>query len=326
MLHKISSFFFMLILTITSLFGLPLNGYESKQLFNDIGFEKGFSVIGQETENGEGVKLGNFTYNEATETPDWMIAQWNSGNCLWNDRIESDKYTITDGSTKTVTYNPEDASISLRLNAANVYNGEAATYENWPHLLLEQSPICDYNNLNENDKAFYNCSADSIVLSLDIKISDFVNTTNKEGVNAVQFLTYIYLKGTDNNKFMWFGLNLFDDRGYQDETWSLDKGSGQMIFCLSTKDTFGSNRKSLFRNGKPYISDEWVHVEVDLKPYIEKAMKKANKSATFDDEVNAEDFYIGGTNIGYEIHGNYDCTVDIKNFKLTSYNRTGSIL
>lgn len=325
MFHKISSFFFMLILTITSLFGLPLKGYESKQLFYDIGFENGFSVVGQETVNGEGVKLGNFTYNEDTESPYWMIAQWNSGNCLWNDRIDSEKYTITDGLTKAVTYKPADKSISMRLNAANVYKGEAATYENWPHLLLEQSPICDYNQLNESDKTFYNCSADRIILSLDIKLSDFIDTTNKEGVNAVQFLSYIYLKGTDNNKFIWFGLNLFDDRGYQSETWALDKGSGQMIFCLSTKDTFGSNRKSLYRSGKPFVSDEWVHVEVDLKPYIEKAMKKANESDTFADKVSANDFYIGGTNIGFEIHGNYDCTIDIKDFKLTSYNKTGSV-
>ena len=37
--------------------------------------------------------------------------------------------------------------------------------------------------------------------------------------------------------------------------------------------------------------------------------------------IAEEDFYIGGTNIGFEIHGNYDCTVDIKNFNITSYNR-----
>ncbi len=324
--NKIASLFFMFILAFNSAFGLPLNGYESRQLFNDTEFEKGFTVMSQKVENGVGVELGNFTYNESTDKPDWMIAQWNSGNCLWADRIESDKYTITDGLTKTVTYNPDDKSVSMRLNAANIYNGEPAPMENWPHLLLEQSPICNYNELSEKDKTFYNCNTDRMVLALDIRLKDFLDTTNKEGVNATQFLAYFYLKGTNDSNFIWFGVNLFDDRGYFDETWALDEGSGQMIFCLSTKDTFGSKRNSLFRNGKPYVSDEWTHVEVDLKPYIEKAIAKANSSNTFGEKVTVEDFYIGGTNIGFEIHGNYDCTVDIKDFKITSYNKTGCIV
>lgn len=311
----------MLILHITSYFDLPFDGYEQKKLFNDADFANGFTVMSQQTENGAGIPLGKFTYNESENSPSWMIAQWNSGNCLWENSIESDKYTITDGLTKTITYNPEDKSVSMRLNAANVYNGEAATYENWPHLLLEQSPICDYQALSEDDKAFFNCSADRIVLNLDIRLKDFVDTTNKDGVNATQYLAYFYLKGTETHDFIWFGVSLFDDRGPTDTAWSLDEGSGQMIYCLSSKNTFGSDRKSLFRKGKPYISDEWTHVEVDLTPHIEKAMKKANDSDTFSREVKAEDFYIGGVNIGFEIHGNYDCTVDIKNFNLTSYNK-----
>lgn len=324
MFIKISSFFFMLILTFSSFFGIPLKGYETKELFNDGDFENGFTVMSQHTENGAGIKLGNFTYNETTEEPSWMIAQWNSGPCLWENNVSEDKYAITDGLAKTVTYNPEEKSVSMRLNAANVYNGEAATYENWPHLLLEQSPICNYNELSEAEKVFYNCSADRIVLSLDIRLKDFVDTTNKDGVNAVQFLTYFYLKGTDNNKFIWFGADLFDNRGYQDTNWSLDKASGQMIYCLSTKDTYHLKSKSLFRNGKPFVSDEWVHIETDLTPHIEKAMKKANESDTFSQKVSTEDFYISGTNIGFEVHGNYDCTVEIKNFKLTSYKKTGN--
>ncbi len=326
MFLRISSFFFVLILTFSSLFGIPLKDYETKELLGDGDFKNGFTVMSQQTENGAGIKLGNFTYGETAEAPCWMIAQWNSGPCLWENNISEDKYTISDGLTKTVTYNPEDKSVSMRLNAANIYNGEPATYENWPHLLLEQSPLCDYNELNDKDKKFYNCSADRIVLSLDIKLKDFVDTTNNDGVNAVQYLAYFYLKGTDNNKFIWFGADLFDNRGYNDTNWSLDKASGQMIYCLSTKDTYHFKSRSLFRNGKPFVSDEWVHVEIELTPHIENAIKKANESETFESEVSAKDFYIGGTNIGFEVHGNYDCTVEIKNFKLMSYNKTGSSL
>lgn len=320
MFAKILSLIFMLYLAISSAFGIPLSGYESKQLFRDPEFEKGFSVVSQQTENGAGVKLGDFIYNE-NSTPDWMIAQWNSGKCLWADRVESDKYTITDGLTKTVKYNPAEKSVLMRLNAANIYNGEAAGDGAWPHLLLEQSPICDYASLSDKEKSFYNCSADRIVASLDIKLSDFVDTTNKDGINAAQFLAYFYMKGTEKHEFIWFGLNLFDDRGYQDTYWALDKASNCMIYSLSTKDTYGFKSRSLFRNGKPYVSDEWVHVEIDLTEHINDAVKRANEDNIFGREISKEEFYFGGTNIGFEIHGNYDCTVEIKNFNLTAYNK-----
>ncbi len=317
MISKIFSFLFMIYIALTSALGIPLKGYESKQLFADPDFRNGFTVMSQQTVNGNGVALGDFTYGALTK-PSWMLSQWGSGKCLWADRAESDVYTITDGSTKFVTYNPEDKSVSMRLNAANVYNGAPAGEGSWPHLLLEQSPI----PFADSEKAFYNCSSGRIVLSLDIRLSDFKASANPEGVNAAQYLAYFYLKGTNDKDFIWFGVNLFDDRGYQDTYWALDEASNQMIYCISTADTYGTKGRSLYRNGRPFVSDEWVHIELDLTPHLEQAMARANESDTFGRQVSLNDFYIGGTNIGFEIHGNYDCTVDIKNFNLTSYKRT----
>ena len=37
--------------------------------------------------------------------------------------------------------------------------------------------------------------------------------------------------------------------------------------------------------------------------------------------VPKEDMYFDGVNIGYEIHGNYDCTVEFKNFNMVAYNK-----
>ena len=316
MVSKVVSFLFMIYVALTSALGIPLKGYESKLLFADPDFKNGFTVMSQQTVNGSSVALGDFTYGTGTK-PSWMIAQWGSGKCLWADRAESDVYTITDGSTKFVTYNPEDKSVSMRLNAANVYNGAPAGEGSWPHLLLEQSPI----PFADSEKDFYNCSSGRIVLSLDIRLSDFKASTNPEGINAAQYLAYFYLKGTNDKDFIWFGVNLFDDRGYQDTYWALDEASNQMIYCVSTADTYGTKCRSLYRNGRPFVSDEWVHIELDLTPHLEQAMARANESYTFGRQVSLDDFYIGGTNIGFEIHGNYDCTVDIRNFNLTSYKR-----
>lgn len=322
MFSRISSFIFMLILSLSSLLDIPLYGYQSKQLINDSQFENGFYVLSQQTENNNSVKLGEFAYSESSDSPSWMIAQWNSGPCLWTDKDESDRYTITDGKTKWLTYNPLDNSVSMRLNAANVYNGAPAGDTAWPHLLLEQSPFVDYSTLSDEEKAFYSCDSDRLILSLDIKLSELIDTTNNEGINAVQYLAYFYLSAVDGSNFIWFGVNVFDNRGYQDTYWAPDSVGGLMIYSLSTKDTYGLKSKSLFRNGKPYVSDEWVHIEIDLAPHIDKLIKNANSSGIYSKELSAGDFYISGTNIGFEIHGNYDCTVAIKDFSLTSYNRT----
>lgn len=322
MFDKFISIIFIIILNITSVMNIPLYGYESKALLNDTDFSDGFSILSQETQNNSSVKIGDFIYNDNSESPSWMIAQWNSGPCLRKNRANSDKYTLTDGKTKFITYNPAENSVSMRLNAAEIYGGEPAGDTEWPHLLLEQSPIVDYNSLSDKDKAFYNCDADRMVVSLDIRLKDLVDTTNHDGINAVQYLAYFYLTGTDGNKFIWFGLDLFDNRGNNDTYWAPDSAGGLMIYTLSTKDTYGSTFRTLNCFGKPHVGDDWVHIEVDLAPHIAKAIEAANESNTFGKSVNKSDFYISGTNIGFEIHGNYDCTVEIKDFQLTSYNKT----
>lgn len=319
MFAKIASFFFMLCLIISSLFGTSLKGYESKALFNDPDFSNGFYVLSQEN-NAEGTeRKGVFSYGENESSPSWMIAQWNSGNCLWDNNVSSDKYTITDNSTKWVTYNPEEKSVSLRLNASEIYKGEPAGYESWPHLLLEQSPINDYFTLSDEEKSFYNLEDNRIVLDLDIKITDYKKSTNPEGINATQFLAYFYLKDTDGHNFIWFGVNLFDDRSLGDTYWAKDTLSGNMIYSVSTKDTYGFKSRALLKNGEPVVSDDWTSIKSDLTPYLKDCIKRANKDNVFGEKVSLADFYIGGTNIGFEVHGNSDCTVEIKNFNLTSY-------
>ena len=306
-------------LVVCSVLGIVSQKYESKTLFADDGFENGFSVVSMDASQ-ETKLLGDFTYSDNENKPSWMIAQWNSKHCLWDERIESDKYTITDGITKSVTYNPDDKSVSMHLNAQNVYCGAPADVASWPHLLLEQSPIDGYSEMTDREKEFYNCSADKMILNLDIRISDFKDTTNPEGTNAAQFLAYFYVKGTNEQDFVWFGVNLFDSRGPMQTYWSMDtSGSNRMIYTISTEDVYGFKARSLFRNGKPYVSDRWTKVRLDLTPHLDALIEKINEENLFGRHVERSDFYIGGTNIGFEILGNFDCTVDIKNFNITSY-------
>ncbi len=297
--------------------------YNATRLFKDEAWEFGF-VVKKQDQSGD---AGEWRYNNILK-PLWSIGPWWTNNCLIEQRLmDGDKYKLADkDGIKELKYNPEEKSLSFKLDASKVYNGRAAKGTNeelWPHLLIEQKIGDVYKNLNEDDKIRYDANADKIYLEMDIRMTDFKDTTNPEGVNAVQFLSYYYLALKDvPGKMIWFGANLFDSRGagLEKTSWHLDTASNSMIYCISTADTYDGAENSFFVDGKVVEpSEEWKHIRIDITPHIERCISIANKDMTFGKQVTIDDFYIKGCNVGFEIHGNYDCTFEIKNFNLISY-------
>lgn len=273
----------------------------SHEIIRDSSFENGFTILSQQTNGAAAIPLGNWTYNEDT-VPTWELAQWSSGKCLWEDRVDDgNKYTITDGSSKWVTYDPEDKSISLRLNAADVYKGQPAGGSNWPHLLIEAGT------------EIASCDADRIYLSFDVRLVDYKPTTNPAGINAVQINPFIYLKAKDKTKFIWFGASVFDDRGPTAQSWQLDASSGNMIYGISNTNTYGKETQLTTDMG-------WVHVNLNIRPYIDHCCYLANTDGTYGSDIKASDFEITGTNFGFETHGNIDCTFAIRNYSIQIWN------
>ena len=71
----------------------------------------------------------------------------------------------------------------------------------------------------------------------------------------------------------------------------------------------------LFEKGE-YIS----YANCGLPYYIGGTIKERD-SLFVQTPESPEDMYIGGVNIGYEIHGNYDMTMEFKNFDMISYSK-----
>ena len=299
--------------------------FKSERLFKDEAWEYGF-VVNKEDQSGV---AGEWRYYKRLK-PLWQIGPWWTGNCLIENRlVDGDEFKLADkDGIKELKYNPEEKSLSFKLDASKVYGGRAAKGTNeelWPHLLIEQKIGDIYKELSEEDKVRYSADADKIYLEMDIRMTDFKDTTNPEGVNAVQFLSYYYLALKDvPGKMIWFGANLFDSRGagLEKTNWQLDTASNYMIYSISTADVYGGAENSFFVDGKVVEpSEEWKHIRIDITPHIERCISIANKDLTFGKEVTIDDFYFKGCNVGFEIHGNYDCTFEIKNFNLVSYNQ-----
>lgn len=278
-----------------------------KYLFGNSGFTNGFAVRSQLRSDGSYEDLGTFPENSAS--PEWILAQWNSGPCLWDDRVDTgDPNVLTDGKVKTVTYDPVQDSVSLRLNAAGYYDGAPAGEDAWPHLLLENTSSSDFFDDSP-------LSAGKYVVSGDLRLADFKPDCVGEGVSAAEFLIFLYVRATDGPEFVWFGMRIFDSRGLQPTNWQHDIASGCMIYALSTVDSMGGRTNAL----RLKTTKEWTHFEVDLTPHIKKLVNQINESGVFGRQITADDLCFTGTNIGWEIHGSFDCAMEIKNYKLTRY-------
>jgi hypothetical protein len=283
-------------------------------------------------------------YCETDEKPLWHIGPWWIGTGegmtpvdLWDDRDTSaDKYTMTDKyGINTVKYNPEENSIIMRQNVANMYKGKPhikddkstdgvneENYKWWPHLLLEQSTALT----GAVDKVRNSAAADRTFMEIDIRMNDYKPTTNLEGANVQSFLIYAYLV-TDKapGQKIWFGLNLFTGLSASPNVmpiWTPDSAAHQYMYKIPFPAVYGSVEESFNpAPGVAAVSDEWKHLRLDVTPHIDRAVEWANRDNIFGIEVTKEDMYFDGVNIGYEIHGNYDCTVEFKNFNMVAYNK-----
>ena len=301
-------------------------GYTATGLFKDVGFEKGFYVSHFEQKNVDLEERKWQDYASANEEPIWSIGPWWCGYDLWENRdTNTDKYTLTDTKgINTVKYNPEEKSLSLRVNATKIYNGEPhiiEEYKWWPHLYIDQS----YKKV-PFDKVKNSAAADRMFVEFDVKLSDFKDTINTEGTNSCQFVIYFaLLSDKDPSSHIAFGVAPLNGTSANPSVmpnWAPESAAQQFMYNLRQAEIFGGMENSFNpEKGVMAISDEWKHVRVDITEHIERCAEWASRDRAFGTDVTKEDLYFGGCDFGFEIHGNYDCTVEIKNLDMIAYNK-----
>ena len=302
-------------------------GYNATRLLQDEGFERGFYVTHYEQKQVD-LEQRKWQY-ASTEKPLWLLGAIWCNHDLYDNRdaskpanVIADTYGINE-----VAYNAEEKSLKLHLDATKVYNGQAhdnAKQNWWPHLLIEQKEEVASFNKKRNSAA-----ADRMFVEFDVKLSDFKYTTNTDGINACQFLAYFYLM-TDKapGQRIWFGLSIFDDRMGGNKklvpSWQPDSAARMYMYGIPEAVVYDGIENSLTPERGTYsVSNEWKHVRLDVTPHIERAIEWANRDKIFGADVTLtkEDMYFSGANIGFEIHGNYDATFEIKNFNMVSYDK-----
>ncbi len=305
----------------------PVEENKGMQIIPDIDLRKGIQLLSQKDHNNGNrfsVLDTHDFYGGTAQSPVWRLAQWDSGPCLVANRIESDVTTITDGVGRTFAYYPDEKRMKFELDTSLYYKGKAAVSgDYWPHLLAEQNSFLTSYDLDTMQ--YLTCDPERLVLSLDIRLTEFSQTPiNGDWARAAQFQMYFYVKGLETSDFCWFGVHFFDNRfDNTDHNIGYDGGkpdaSNAMIFTIGTKYTYANSGRTLYKNGQPDTSGEWVHVEIDLKPYLEEMLARGKQDGYFDANSLSE-LYIDGMNVGWETIATFDHTMEMKNIELVSYN------
>ena len=301
-------------------------GYTATGIVQDPTFERGFYVSHFEQKQ---VDLEQRKWQTgSTEKPLWQIGPWWSDHDLWENRDPAnDAYTVSDTyGINSIKYNPEEKSLTMRLNGTKIYNGQPHIAEerySWPHFLIDQnSSICSF------DKKANSANADRMFLELDVRLADYKPTTNPDGVLVCDFLAFFYLQ-TDKapGQRIWFGFDLFkgaklDASEKATPMWAKDSAAKQYIYGIPSAVVYDGIENSLNPEpGVALVGSEWKHVRLDVTKHIARAVEWANRDNAFGVPVTVEDMFISGMNIGYEMRGNFDCTIEFKNFNMIAYNK-----
>ena len=145
-------------------------------------------------------------------------------------------------------------------------------------------------------------------------------------MNRLQFPLFFYLL-TDKapTHLIWFGVSLLNGFDFMPTTtpsWLPDSAAHMYMYSVPMATAYGGVENSIYKNdGKLTATDEWTHMRVDITPHIDRALEWANRDNIFGSIVKKSDFYFSGANIGFETHGNFDYTVEFKNFNMVSYNK-----
>lgn len=296
------------------------------QIIPNTDFKGGIQLISQKDHaNGDAFSVldTHDFYGDSATNPVWRLAQWDSGPCLVKNRVESASTTITDGVGRTFAYYPDENRMVFELDTGLYYQGRPAVVgDYWPHLLIEQDNFS--KSMSGDETPYLSCDADRIVLSMDIRLTEFSETpVDGDWVRAAQFLMYFYVRGVETNDFCWFGVQLFDNRADRTDHYiGYDGGkadsSGAMVYSIGSRFVYRNSGRTLYAKNKPDTGGEWVHVEVDLKPYLEDMLKVGLADGYF--KVNSlSELYINGMNVGWETIATFDHTMEIQNLQLVSY-------
>ncbi len=260
-------------------------------------------------------------YNETI----WTLAQWGSQGTLWGTEPVplSSGVTVWSNEFKHVVFDSvdgDDGNVILAVNSVAEYDGVyRQSGESWPHLLVSQG-ISDPSGWF-TDTAPWISDLHEVIIDMDLKLlkADNIYTTGySSSLHAAQFLLYFTIQNLrlprdtnpDFGNFLWFGMRFYDDRKTLPSlSVSHDSGTGKLIYNIGIAP---------FTDEGMQVG-EWKRITGDILPHIKLGLAEAWGYGYLTNSFDLADYKIGGMNMGWEVPGLSDVSMQVRNFGVQAY-------
>jgi len=291
---------------------------EQIPLIADPNFERGFEVL--DPTPGALVVQGNLQWDASAGPPIWQLGQWSSQSTIFGVTptlqpsgarayVNADKQIIAGGGPAAT-----ESDLILTINGQNEYGGVFRTISDpWPHLLVSQSISEPGGHLGSQAPSIADMASLDFQIDARLLYDNRITTGGYDpSIHASQYNIFYTVQNlntasTGFGDFLWFGTSLYDDR--VDVT-------GQVVLVD------GFSQKLIYGIGiEPFTSEKiadgnWMTIGGDLLPRMKSALQEAWNQGLLLDSQDFADYKIGGMNMGWEMPGLNDASLQIRNYSV----------
>ena len=283
-------------------------------LFLDTNFRQGFLLSYPDSKQGAAAEAV-LNPGDSNNKPVWRLCQWGTKYSLAKARCihhANGDFSYGNEAKKVVigTEGSDNRDLILEIKGSTEYGNQARKYgESWPHLLVEQ----------QASKVYPLDKLDRLDFTLKIKLLYSANKMIKEtydpALHAAQFQMFLVVKNVngqskDYENYYWFGVPFYDSRydippSYKAKDTGKADATGKFIYTIAGEQI---NTEHL----KP---NEWAEINADLLTYFKAGLKEAVERGYLKSS-NPGDYAVGGMNMGWEMPGTLDASIQIRDFEV----------
>lgn len=316
--------------SLTSAQTTPTNQDKLVSILKDPTYKNGFKVRGLGGIQGTTDVVGLFNPFNSSGRPSWDLAQWSSKYDFMDSSMT--KLTLLSSTVaqyvntnKIFTIDSKNGILTFQGIPSKSYDHPRQAGEPWFHILIQQG----FSNANSLREDCHISELKTIQVTLSNRLTQFKDQMDGQvnpGLHAAQFLMYLSIqnqniKSPGCNEMIWFGFGIFDNRNeWELGTSMFDQGTQSLMVGLGNTKMYGEDSGGVntsYKNGIINASpdNDWSHFSLNISTEIKIAYETARVQGYFKN-TNYEDLYISGMNIGWELPGTYDVTMETKDLDI----------
>jgi hypothetical protein len=283
---------------------------DTVNIITDNLFANGLDLVGPKSSSP--MPIGQlYPFGSTNSKPQWRMLQWATRFNLLGTKPEINNDSViykNEGKEVAFLRQGNQVLVKLEVYGSKEYTAPRQAGEAWPHLLLEQKikPVL----LTSFNKIMYSISA-KLNYAFNRMGADFNPKLHTCQVTLYLLVQNLNKQSAGYGDFFWFGLPLYDYRyPVLDEYGARDGGKAD----ATQKFILNVASNTLFTGS---LQDkQWVSINKDIYPQILAAFNKARQNGYLKTSA-ITDMSIESINVGWEVPGTFDCSLQFKGLKLT---------